>query len=72
MDARHRKDYDEAVIHVYALLFDLSYNIAKEVVMLRIYAAKEHDLAEKDGIIKQVRATLAKGKRINDKTFFDA
>lgn len=52
-EAHHRKDYDEVVkqmARVYYLLFDLNHEKAKEVVMLRIEAAKEHDIAEKEGI----------------------
>lgn len=55
-EAHHRKDYDEVIKHmarVYFLLFGLSRKKAKEVVMLRIEAAKEHDLAEKEGIGEQ-------------------
>lgn len=52
-EAHHRKDYNEVIkqmARVYFLLFGLSRKKAKEVVILRIEAAKEHDLAEKEGI----------------------
>jgi hypothetical protein len=55
-EAHHRKDYDEVIKQmalVYFLLFGLSHKKAKEVVMLRIEAAKEHDLAEKEGVPEQ-------------------
>ena len=55
-EAHHRKDYDDVIkqmAQVYSMLFDLNSKTAREVVMLRIDAAKEHDLAEKEGITEQ-------------------
>lgn len=54
--AHHFKDYDE-VKRLMALvdekLFKLNPEVAKEIMLLKIAAAKEHDLAEKEGISKE-------------------
>lgn len=55
-EAHHRKDYDKVVkqmTRLYVLLYGLKRKKAKEIVMFRIEAAKEHDLAEKEGISEQ-------------------
>lgn len=52
-EAHHRKDYDEVIkqmARVYFLLFGLSLKKVKEIIIPLIEAAKEHDLAEKEGI----------------------
>lgn len=52
-EAHHRKDYNEVIKQmalVYFYLYGLSHKKAKKVVLLRIEAAKEHDLAEKESI----------------------
>ncbi|MDO8265119.1 MAG: hypothetical protein Q7T34_01980 [Candidatus Parcubacteria bacterium] len=54
--AHNEKDYNEVINQMaaeYMHLFGIRYKIAKKVVLFRIKAAKEHDLAEKDGITKQ-------------------
>ena len=54
--SHHERDYDEVVRQmttVYEKLFGLTREVAQEVVMLRIEAAKEHDLAEKENISKE-------------------
>lgn len=54
--AHHERDYDEVIRQmalVYQMQFQLRADTAKKVVMLRIEAAKEHDLAEKEGISEE-------------------
>ena len=51
--SHHERDYDrviEQMTAVYEQLYNLTREVAQEVVMLRIEAAKEHDLAEEEGI----------------------
>ena len=53
--SHHERDYDkviEQMTTVYEKLYGLTRKVAQEVVMLRIKAAKEHDLAEEEGISK--------------------
>lgn len=51
--SHHERDYDEVIRQmttVYEKLYSLTREIAQEVVMLRIEAAKEHDLAEEEDL----------------------
>ena len=51
--SHHKRDYNgviEQMTAVYEQLYNLTREVAQEVVMLRIEAAKEHDLAEEEGI----------------------
>ena len=53
--SHHERNYDEVIRQmttVYEKLYNLTREVAQEVVMLRIEAAKEHDLAEEEGISK--------------------
>ena len=51
--SHHERRYDEVIEQmtiVYEKLYNLTREVAREIVMLRIEAAKEHDLAEEEGI----------------------
>ncbi|MFH1049045.1 MAG: hypothetical protein V1732_05280, partial [Patescibacteria group bacterium] len=54
--AHHVKDYDE-VKRLMALVcqkqFGLKPEVAREIILVKIAAAQEHDLAEKEGISKE-------------------
>ncbi|MBU3964967.1 hypothetical protein KKG29_00265 [Patescibacteria group bacterium] len=53
--SHHFGDYDGVIRQmtlVYQMLFGLKPKIAREIMLLKIAAAKEHDLAEKEGISK--------------------
>lgn len=54
--AHHFGDYDEVIrlmALVYQRLFGLESEIAKKIMLVKIASAKEHDLAEKEGISKE-------------------
>ncbi len=54
--SHHERNYDEVIRQmttVYEKLYNLTREVAQEVVMLRIEAAKEHDLAEEENISKE-------------------
>ena len=54
--SHHERDYDEVIRQmttVYEKLYDLTREVAQKVVLLRIEAAKEHDLAEEENISKE-------------------
>lgn len=53
--AHHEKNYEkviEQMTNLYQILFQLDAKTAEKIVMLRIRAAQEHDLAEKEDISK--------------------
>ena len=53
--SHHERNYNEVIRQmttVYEKLYSLTHEVAQEVVMLRIMAAKEHDLAEEENISK--------------------
>ncbi len=53
--SHHERNYNEVVRQmttVYEKLHGLTREVAQEVVMLRIKAAKEHDIAEEENISK--------------------
>lgn len=54
--AHHEKNYEEVtkrMTKLYELLYGLNAEMARNIVLLRIEAAKEHDLAEKEGVSKE-------------------
>jgi len=54
--SHHERDYPaviEQMTTVYEKLYDLNREVARKVVMLRIEAAKEHDLAEEENISEE-------------------
>ena len=54
--SHHERDYDEVIGQmtiVYEKLYNLTREVAQEIVMLKIEAAKEHNLAERKGISKE-------------------
>lgn len=70
----HEKNWGETIkcmAELYVKLYNISFEIAEKMVILRIKAAKEHDLAEKSGISKkEYDKHWKKVEEINEKHFF--
>jgi len=72
--SHHEKDWGktiECMSKLYVALYNVPIEIAKEMVVLRVEAAKEHDLAEEPGISKEEsNKRWAEVEKINEEHFF--
>lgn len=61
----------ECMAQLYVELYKVSFEIAEEMVILRVKAAKEHDLAERPNLSrKESNKYWANVEKINEKHFF--
>ena len=72
--SHHEKDWQktiECMAQLYVELYKVPFKIAEEMVILRVKAAKEHDLAERPGLSqKESNKYWAKVEKINEEHFF--
>ena len=70
----HEKNWSktiECMAQLYVELYKVPFEIAEEIVILRVKAAKEHDLAERTGLSqKESNEYWANVEKINEEHFF--
>ena len=72
--SHHEKNWQKTIdcmAQLYVIQYKVPIKIAKEMVTLRVEAAKEHDLAERPGLSpKESNEHWAKVEKINEEHFF--